>query len=213
MTIDLIKKAKVIFWDFDGVIKDSVSVKSDAFEELFYHFGNKLAKKVRNHHEKNGGISRYDKLPIYLSWAGKELSKELIDEYEKRFSKLVKKEVINSQWVEGVLKYLQKNYNRQLFFLVTATPQNEIEEITKQLHIDKYFKKIIGSPFKKKDALQTLLIKYHIDNQQALMIGDSHSDYHAAKKNQVEFIIRKTKLNKELQQILKCKMIENFNYG
>ena len=116
MTIDLIKKAKVIFWDFDGVIKDSVSVKSDAFEKLFYHFGNKLAKKVKNHHEKNGGISRYDKLPIYLSWAGKELSKELIDEYEKKFSKLVKKEVINSQWVEGVLKYLQKNYNRQLFF-------------------------------------------------------------------------------------------------
>ena len=45
------------------------------------------------------------------------------------------------------------------------------------------------------------------------MIGDSHSDYHAAKKNQVEFVIRKTKLNKELQQNLKCKMIENFNYG
>jgi|TARA_Y100000310_G_C20511448_1_gene729077 beta-phosphoglucomutase-like phosphatase (HAD superfamily) len=32
-------KAKVIFWDFDGVIKDSVNVKTRAFEKLFLPFG------------------------------------------------------------------------------------------------------------------------------------------------------------------------------
>ncbi|MBD75016.1 MAG: haloacid dehalogenase, partial [Rickettsiales bacterium] len=46
MTLDLIKKAKIIFWDFDGVIKESVSVKSDAFEKLFQPFGIEIAKKV-----------------------------------------------------------------------------------------------------------------------------------------------------------------------
>ena len=45
MISENIKKAKTIFWDFDGVIKDSVSVKSDAFEELFLPFGSDVAKK------------------------------------------------------------------------------------------------------------------------------------------------------------------------
>ena len=120
MTIDIIKKAKTIFWDFDGVIKESVKVKSDAFEKLFSPFGSKLAKKVREHHEKNGGVSRYEKFPIYLNWVGEDITKEKLDYYEKSFSSLVKKKVIDSPWVEGAKEYLQQYYTKQLFFLVTA---------------------------------------------------------------------------------------------
>ena len=50
------KEYSNIFWDFDGVIKDSMTVKSDAFEQLFLPFGENIAKKVRTHHEANGGI-------------------------------------------------------------------------------------------------------------------------------------------------------------
>ena len=42
------------------------------------------------------------------------------------------------------------------------------------------------------------------------MIGDSSSDYEAALANQVEFILRKTVLNKKLQEQLNCQMIEDF---
>ena len=31
----LLKTKKVIFWDFDGVVKDSVEVKSTGYEKLF----------------------------------------------------------------------------------------------------------------------------------------------------------------------------------
>ena len=113
MISEYIKKAKTIFWDFDGVIKDSVSVKSDAFEELFLPFGSDVAKKIRMHHEDNGGMSRYDKLPIYLNLAGEKYSKDLIIKYEKQFSKLVMNRVINSPWVEGALDYIKTNYKAQ----------------------------------------------------------------------------------------------------
>ena len=55
------KEIEAIFWDFDGVIKDSVEIKSDAFEDLFSPFGLNLSKKVRKHHENNTGLTRYDK--------------------------------------------------------------------------------------------------------------------------------------------------------
>ena len=63
---NILSTKKYIFWDFDGVIKESVEVKSDAFENLFKSFGDEVAKKVRNHHEENGGVSRFDKLPLYV---------------------------------------------------------------------------------------------------------------------------------------------------
>jgi len=208
VTIELIKTSKIIFWDFDGVIKDSVSAKSDAFEQLFLPFGNEVAKKVRNHHEENGGISRFDKLPIYLRWAGRKSTNELICEYEQMFSNLVLQKVIESPWVIGVLEYLKKNAKRQKFYIITATPQKEIEIILKNLKIAKYFKKVIGSPTNKKEALKNLLINFN--HKEAVMIGDSITDYQAAKENHVKFILRKTELNKKLQKQLKCSMIKNF---
>ena len=213
MISENIKKAKTIFWDFDGVIKDSVSVKSDAFEELFLPFGSDVAKKIRMHHEDNGGMSRYDKLPIYLNLAGEKYSKDLIIKYEKQFSKMVMNRVINSPWVEGALEYIKTNYKAQKFFLITATPQKEIEEILKKLEISKYFKKVIGSPTNKKDALKIILSNENINLDGSIMIGDSCSDYEAAKENDVFFVFRKTELNKKLQKKLKCQMIENFIDG
>jgi len=206
----ILSRAKVIFWDFDGVIKESITIKSDAFEQLFLPFGEEIAKKVRKHHEINGGMSRFDKLPIYLKWAGQKLSVNLIDQFEKDFSLLVKHKVVDSEWVSGVLDYLLNNYHNQIFFLVTATPQQEIEEILRSLNIDHFFEKVFGSPTKKNDAIRMLLNEYSIIPNDALMIGDSVTDYKASKLNSIEFVLRKTKLNKILQKKLKCQMIYNF---
>ena len=57
-----IKNAKIIFWDFDGVIKDSVPVKGEAFRKLFIKYGSDISEKVVDHHYKNGGVSRYEKI-------------------------------------------------------------------------------------------------------------------------------------------------------
>ena len=202
--------AKVIFWDFDGVIKNSVEVKSDAFESLFLPFGEKVAKKVRQHHEDHGGMSRFDKLPIYLAWADQESTQRVMDQYIDKFSQLVKQKVIDSSWVDGIKEYLQEYYHKQQFFLVTATPQLEIEYILDQLKIKCYFQKIIGSPINKSKAVKGLLKEYDIDPIQAIMVGDSISDYEAAESNHVTFILRCTSLNEELQQELNCKIVKNF---
>ena len=206
----MIKNVKAIFWDFDGVIKDSVEVKSDAFEQLFLPFGKKIAKRVREHHELNGGMSRFDKLPIYFDWISENPTVDLLNSYAEKFSLLVKQKVISSEWVPGVLDYLKNNYGRQQFFLVTATPQQEIEEIISALKINHFFKKVVGSPVKKCDAIKRLLDKYKIDSEQSMMIGDSVSDYNAAVANKLSFVLRKTKLNKKLQNQLNCNMVDSF---
>ena len=211
LTDNIIKEAKVVFWDFDGVIKDSIEVKSDAFEEIFIGFGSKLASKVKAHHECNVGMSRFDKLPIYLSWAGIiSPSKKLVEEYENRFSLLVVQKVMDSEWVEGVLEYLQNKHTSQQFFLITATPQKEIEYILMQLKIIDYFQKVVGSPIQKKIAIKNILNDYSILTSDAVMIGDSEADFRSSKLNNIEFVLRKTNLNKVLQKKIVCQMVLDF---
>ena len=121
--------------------------------------------------------------------------------------------MINSNWVPGVLNYLKENHNRQSFFIITATPQKEIDYIIKKLNIRSYFNDMIGSPKTKKDAINFLLNVHSISNKNAIMIGDSMSDYNAANANQLQFVLRRTNLNKLLQESLRCKMIVNFYNG
>jgi len=207
-----IAKYKAIFFDFDGVIKDSVEVKSDAFYDLFLPFSKELAEKVRKHHEDNGGMSRYDKLPLYLSWASQPTDEKTIEEYASKFSRKVTQRVIDSSWVCCVLDYLQNHY-RQHFYLVSATPQKEIEMILKALHIDSQFDVIIGSPTEKGVAVSNIMDQYQLEEADCVMIGDAISDYEAAKNNNISFVLRKTPMNEQLQTQLQCEMIQDFCHG
>ena len=200
---------KAVFFDFDGVIKDSVEVKSEAFYDLFLPFGEQLASRVRKHHEDNGGMSRYDKLPIYLKWANQAIGKTTIKEYAAKFSRMVTQCVIDSPWVCGVLDFLQSNQEKN-FYLVSATPQNEIEIILKSLEIEVFFDEIVGSPTSKTIAIHNILNAHKLQTMECIMIGDSISDYQAATENKIQFILRKTPLNYDVQVKLNCIMIDDF---
>ena len=178
--------------------------------KLFEGFGLNVAHRVRKHHEVNGGMSRYAKLPLYLRWAGIEPSEKIVTDYSERFSTLVKNDVIESEWVPGVLEYIREQYKKNTFFLVTATPQLEIENIISSLNIEHFFRDIIGAPILKSDSIKLLLEEHSITPEHSVMIGDSSSDYNAANLNGVPFILRKTNLNKALQAKLECQMIDDF---
>lgn len=189
-----LSKYKLCFWDFDGVIKESVDVKTNTYFSLFKEFGLNVAEKVKSHHLLNGGMSRFDKFPIYLQWAGITPTDVIVQEYCVKFSKAVKEAVINSNWVNGVQELIKKpKYN--LFILVSATPENEILYIMKQLEIDNYFAKIYGSPKSKIDAIAESINEFSIHPSECLMIGDSTSDLRAAVKNKINFILRMNSSN------------------
>jgi HAD superfamily hydrolase (TIGR01549 family) len=206
----LVNYSKVVFWDFDGVIKDSVEVKSIAFEKLFSIYGSKISRKIREHHEKNGGVSRFDKIPLYMSWTNELVTNEGVQKFCNQFSLLVKQSVIDSPWVPGFLEFIGSNHNKQKHILVTATPKDEIEEILEKLDIKHFFYKVYGSPVLKKDAIFMELNNLAIEPKNAIMLGDSNSDYKAAKNNGILFILRCTDLNKDLQKICKDNTFKDF---
>jgi phosphoglycolate phosphatase-like HAD superfamily hydrolase len=206
----LVDRAEVVFWDFDGVIKDSVEVKSTAFEKLFSDYSQSLVDRVREHHEKNGGVSRFEKIPLYLSWSNEVITRKKVQEFCNRFSLLVKQSVIDSPWVDGFLEFFECHHKAKKYILVTATPIEEIEEILQSLNIRHFFYKIYGAPNTKSDAINETLRGLKIESKHAIMLGDSESDYKAAKDNNVLFFLRGTELNKNLQAACKDWIFKDF---
>lgn len=200
----------VVFWDFDGVIKESVDIKSFAYEHLFLSFGYDLARRVRSHHESNSGVSRFDKIPLYLSWAGESTAPSNVETFCERFSQSVMQAVIDSPWVPGVYELLLQNHSDQVFVLVTATPQHEIETILDGLGLAQCFCEVHGAPTRKADAIKGALARLECEPSGALMIGDSKADLEAAQANLVPFLLRRTLFNLDLQAAFCGPMFDNF---
>ena len=204
-------KYKIVFWDFDGVIKDSVEVKTNAFRELFRSFGEEVMDKVTMHHVNNGGMSRFKKIPIYLSYAGIETTENIIKEFCNQFAILVEDAVVNSNWVPGVLPVVNNcKKENQHFVLVTATPQDEIERILTRLNIINLFSNIFGSPMTKSDAINVCLKLYNVNSKESIMIGDSIADFEASQKTGADFLLRRTPENLISMKHFTGNFINNF---
>jgi len=204
-------KYNLIFLDFDGVVKESVSVKTDAYAELFRHYGNDVCDKVKNHHLENGGMSRFNKIPLYLKWADVDPTVIRVDDLCTEFSKIVKNKVINSDWVPGVKEFLYSNKENYIFIIVSATPQDELEEICKSLKLDNFFSNIYGSPATKSESIRASIIHHKTHASFCIMIGDAQADIDAAHDNGIHIIFRKHQENLKLTINPTIPVIENFN--
>ncbi|MHA1380970.1 MAG: HAD family hydrolase [Candidatus Helarchaeota archaeon] len=190
---------KNIFFDFDGVLAESVDVKTNAFYLLYKSYGEEIAKKVVKHHLDNGGMSRYEKIKLYhKNYLSIDLDEKEINKYSKKYSKFVVNGVINSKSVAGSKKFLNENYNKMAFFLITGAPTEEMKYILQKRGMINYFNGVFGSPEKKDYWCKHILESKNLKREETIFLGDALSDYNAAKKNNIRFILRERNGNKHL---------------
>jgi len=208
----MINKYKVIFFDFDGVIADSVKIKSDAFFELYKSFGENVANKVVHHHEKNGGVSRYKKIKYYHeSFLDKKVDDEELNRITDKFSKIVVNKVINAPEIKGARAFLKKYHRIIDMWLISATPIEEIRQIVEMRGISEYFKGVFGFPAHKDRVVAELIKNNSYNKSRCLFIGDSYTDYEAAKKNKIDFCLVQADWCNANHKIRFKYKIDNFN--
>jgi beta-phosphoglucomutase-like phosphatase (HAD superfamily) len=179
---------QAFFFDFDGVLADSVEVKTRAFAKLFEPHGPEVVARVVAHHRDHGGMTRVDKFHHYYhDYLGKSLSKKEIADLCQRFSMLVVDKVVAAPEINGADEFLQRWCGRLACFVISATPDEEIKEIVKRRGMEGYFKEVLGAPVDKKKNLETLLAKYNLNPSRCCFFGDAESDYVAAHSCGVDF--------------------------
>src|SRR5262245_52729753 len=99
---------KAIIFDFDGVIAESVDIKTEAFRELFREYPDHMEEFIQ-YQLRNGGVSRFEKIKhFYRRYLNKEITSAELNELCLKYSQLVVDKVISAAWVEGALDLLEK---------------------------------------------------------------------------------------------------------
>jgi phosphoglycolate phosphatase-like HAD superfamily hydrolase len=183
-----LNKYEVIIWDFDGVIKDSVIAKGECYTELFRDSTDIIRRRIAKHHSLNGGISRFEKIPLYLQYAGKNQS--LTKQYINKFHEIVVAKVLSSDTVSGVDTYIRERKNSGLLnFIASATPLEELKSILTSMDMLNQFQNLYGSEVPKSMAVKCILEDFSAYSS-FLFIGDATSDLEAANSNQLDFVFR-----------------------
>lgn len=185
---------KCLIFDFDGVIAESVDVKTEAFGELFKDYPQHL-KNITDYHLANGGMSRFDKFRhIYKNILKEQLSDDKFSELCRRFKELVAEKVVNSPYVKGARELLDSCLGRYVMFVVSGTPEDEIKMIVHRRGLEKYFSDVYGSPETKTELIKKI-IRNGFAPREAVFVGDSINDYSAAIETGIYFIARSADKN------------------
>jgi phosphoglycolate phosphatase-like HAD superfamily hydrolase len=183
---------KAIAFDFDGVLFESVDVKTRAFQALFPGESPEVLEKVKRYHLENGGGNRWDKIrAIYREILNRPLTEEALKAHCDRFASFVVQEVIASPWVEGAREFLDRFKNRYAYFVVSAPPDDEIKDIVKRKGIEPYFKDVLGAPRKKDLLLSEIMDRHTLSPTELVYVGDAINDWQAAQRVGVPFIWRR----------------------
>jgi HAD superfamily hydrolase (TIGR01549 family) len=184
---------RAIAFDFDGVLAESVNVKTCAYVSLFEEYGQDIISKVVDYHMKNGGVSRFVKLRIiYDKILKKPLSEDKFNLLSEQFSNIVVDKVVAAPWVPGAKDFLIRNQNRYIFFIISGTPEDELKEIVRRRGMSHFFNSVRGAPKDKVSLLKEVMIEYHLKPEEILFIGDAETDWCAARETGVPFILRLT---------------------
>ena len=176
--------------DFDGVILESVEVKTEGFRKLF-SFVPGLVDEIVAYHRKNTGVSRFDKFRhIYREILKEPLSEDQFRFLSDRYAELVVEGVVNSPYVPGAREFLRSWHVRIPLSVVSASPQGELGDIVRRRGLSPCFRKVYGAPTRKEDAIREILEVTGCPPDRVLFVGDAVNDLKAARAAGVRFVGR-----------------------
>ena len=180
---------KNIIFDFDGVILNSVPVKTEAFRKLFLGFDESKVDKLIAYHEENGGISRYEKIKYFFNvLMEQEITENEVEMYALKYSQLTKEELCSHRYIiEDTIHFIRNNHKQYNMHIASGADEKDLKYICEQQHISSFFVTINGSPTKKDKIVENILKNNSYMHNETILIGDSINDYEAARVNQIDF--------------------------
>lgn len=183
------QSVQAAFFDFDGVLIDSVPLKSEAYRILFQPFGEDAVKEIESYHAAHGGVDRYRKIAHVLTKIGSDSNAEIVNKLAERFSSLTLDAAVQAPLIQGPWDLLlQLREKRVPCFIVSGTPVTDLTTIVEKRGMKQYFQEICGSPETKPEILKRILNRDGFSPSKCVFLGDAATDFHAAIEAQMIFI-------------------------
>lgn len=170
-----------IAFDCDGVILDSVPVKTKAFGRITEPYGEEARDRMLMYHKVHGGVSRYKKFEwFFREVLGREITPEELQDWGRRYAELAYEEVCRCELIPGIQEVLDTWKDRLPLYVCSGAPHEELTAILEGRGLAHYFVGIYGSPPAKSELLQRIVTLAGVDPAETLMVGDAPTDRQAA---------------------------------
>lgn len=178
-----------LVFDFDGVLVESVDVKTRAFAALYSGYGPEVVRKVIAYHLEHGGLSRFEKFRYFhRQLLGLALSAAEEHSLGERFATIVEDAVVAAPWVRGAVEFLEAFHAKLPLFVASGTPDDELQRIVARRGMRHFFAGIRGSPASKAKILADFVAAHVLRPARVLMIGDSSTDWEGAREAGTSFL-------------------------
>ena len=179
---------RCVVFDCDGVLLDSVGIKTRAFAQVAEPFGAEAHDRLLLFHHLHGGVSRYEKFRwLYTDVLGRQPSAQEVDTLARRFADCVAEEVRHCPIIAGAQETLERWHGTLPLFVCSGTPQEELQAILRARGLAHFFTGMYGTPPKKAALLQHIVDECLILPDEALMVGDASTDMRAAEAVGTQF--------------------------
>ncbi len=180
---------RVIIFDFDGVIIDSLPVRELGFKKILEGYEKEEVDQLIEYHRANGGLSRFVKIRYFFEEIlGQTVDGKTIDEYADAFSKIMRKELVDQEYlIRDTVEFIECYSDNIDMHIVSGSEENELRYLCEKLGIEQLFKSIQGSPTTKTEIITGLMKTFGYGKSEVILIGDSINDYHAAEAHGIAF--------------------------
>lgn len=214
---------KIIIWDFDGVIVDSIGYKyDDIWADVFEGEEDRRQSVLAYLKTEEGkSVNRYGLIAHALGVTGSDEEIKAhpeVKKYAERYRGAAVNGVAKIGMFEGAAEVLKGLFDtgHPMYIVSGGGSDEDLKEVTKQLSIDQYFKGIFGfgeihmplvSFGKWENYKRVSKIEGANDPKQYVVIGDGGSDYRLAQEIGCDFIAMPTEWNKWSEDIEMKKML------
>lgn len=173
----------LLIFDCDGVILESVDVKTRAFKRIGDDFGQEISDRLVMYHVMHGGVSRYKKFEwLYEEALGRKITQTESAALNERFVQYAFEEVMKCPLVPGVQEVLDRWRGKVPMYVASGAPQEELDFLLERRGLARYFDGIYGYPPSKGQLLLEILKKSGKPAEETVMIGDATTDLQAAEQ-------------------------------
>lgn len=173
------------------MLAESADIKTDAFRELYGAFGEDVVARCVMHHLRHAGISRVQKIQFYhAEFLGQDLSPEDLGLWTQRYAEVVAKQVVAAPAVPGAVEFLNVALGKLPIYVISGTPEDELQRIVKERGWSEFFAEVHGSPRLKPEIIEDIVSRTGLDVRRVLFVGDAMTDYDAAHERGVPFLGR-----------------------
>lgn len=182
-------KVKCVVFDCDGVLLDSVPVKTRAMARLAEPYGEEARDRLVMYHKVHGGVSRFRKFAWFFETClGRQITPAESEAWGGKFAELCLDEVRRCDLIPGALTVLQEWHGRLPLYVCSGAPKSELDLILKERKLYAFFKDICGYPPAKGELLESIVRgEKNLLASEFVMVGDAITDQDAAAYAETQF--------------------------